>query len=513
MREKAQKLNGLLITIYLLLLLAVLPLYMQDGLISIGSAKYYFFRDRTLLFVVLISVCSAFCFKAYKADQLKWSVLDIAVLSFAAASVLSFLCSNDKQTALWGFDGWYMGLISQLLFVWIYFAVSRWYDGEEYIWMIAEIAAGVVFLLGVLNRLNMDPLGIYSGMGYWDWNHHHLLSTIGNENWYCGYASVSAGICLYYGYAGKGITRAFGMIGSFLVFATMMTQGSETGYLVILVFLAILFLDSLKNRGKFIRFLMTALILPDCCLFFQFYLNLCQWGWNMEWNLDWDGSISGLQFFAGWPVIFALLFLFCLWEYLREKRGKRDYIEAGNVRKYVLCGIVVLTLLEIIVLILCQISDDFWEMLGSIELLRFSVSWGNYRGGLWYLSALGWLQSGIKDKLFGVGPDCFYLFFHQNSDVSEFLAETGMGETVYANAHNEWLNMLINEGLLGVVAYAAIFVCAFRRIWKNRAVNGVLLAALLALGGYMINGVFSFQQTVSTKWGLGVLGMAEAYIR
>ncbi len=220
-----------------------------------------------------------------------------------------------------------------------------------------------------------------------------------------------------------------------------------------------------------------------------------------------------MQFFVGWPVIFVLLFLFCLWEFQREKQGKRDYIETGNVRKYVLRGIAVIVLFGIMVLILCQIFEEFWEALGSIELLRFSISWGNYRGGLWYLSALGWLQSGIKDKLFGVGPDCFYYFLYRYFDVNEFLAEAGLGETVYANAHNEWLNMLINEGVFGAVSYASIFVCAFRRIWKNRAMEGILMAALLALGGYVVNGMFSFQQTVSTPLIFAVLGMAEAEIR
>ncbi len=266
MQLKTRKALYLLISIYLILLLAVLPLYMKDGMVMIGDAKYCFFRDRTLLFVLPVSVL--LCLQL-KSSKRKWSEVDIAALAFAGFSALSFCFCDNKQTALWGYEGWYMGLLSQLLFVWIYFAVSRGYDGEEYIWKIAGIAAGVVFLLGVLNRLNIDPLGIYNGMDYGDWNYKHLLSTIGNENWYCGYASVTAGICLYYGYAGRGIARVFGMIGSFLVFATMMTQGSETGYLVILAFLAILFFDSLKNRSRFIRFLLVALLLPVSCLFFS----------------------------------------------------------------------------------------------------------------------------------------------------------------------------------------------------------------------------------------------------
>lgn len=30
----------------------------------------------------------------------------------------------------------------------------------------------------------------------------HLLSTIGNQNWYCGYISVAASACFYFAYTG-----------------------------------------------------------------------------------------------------------------------------------------------------------------------------------------------------------------------------------------------------------------------------------------------------------------------
>ncbi|MCD8131248.1 MAG: O-antigen ligase family protein [Lachnospiraceae bacterium] len=509
MREKAQKLNGLLITVYLLLILAVLPLYMQDGLVSIGSAKYYFFRDRTLLFVVLISICSVFCFKAYKADKIKLSVLDIAVLSFAAVSFLSFLCSDDKQTALWGFDGWYMGLISQLLFVWIYFAVSRWYDGEEYIWMIAGIAAGVVFLLGILNRMNMDPLGIYEGISNWEWNHNHLLSTIGHYNWHCGYASVTAGISLYYGYAGKGLARALGLLGAFLTFATLVSQGSEAAYPVLLVLMLILLFVSLNNRESLIRFLLVSMLLPAACIFWQLMEQFSP----MELNLIEDGSMDGFLFFKGWPVILALCAALYFIELFREKSRKKDYAADGRLKKYAFAAVMIMAVLGVAVLIACQLSDDFWQLLGGSSLLRFSYGWGNSRGGLWYMAFFGWLSGGLKELLAGVGPDCFSNLIYSAFDVDYYVADSGQAGELFANAHNEWLNMLVNEGVLGAVAYASVFVCAFRRIWKYKASKGILLAALLALGGYMINGVFSFQQAVSTPLVFAVLGMAEADIR
>lgn len=89
-----------------------------------------------------------------------------------------------------------MGLVTQGLLVGIYFAVSRYYDGSRSIWWIAGITAGIVTFIGLLNRLDIDVLGTFRGMENGEWNRTQLLSTIGNNNWYAGYISVTAGISL-----------------------------------------------------------------------------------------------------------------------------------------------------------------------------------------------------------------------------------------------------------------------------------------------------------------------------
>ncbi len=506
MRIQAQKAFHILISIYLLLIFVVLPLYMQNGLIQIGDAKYSFFRDRTLLFVPLIIVCAILQSKNKKPQ---WSAVDIAVLSFALVSVLSFVTGSDKQTAFWGYDGWYMGLLSQLLFVFIYFAVSRGYDGEEYIWQFAGVTAAAVFVLGILNRMNYDPLGVYEGITNWEWNHNHLLSTIGHYNWYCGYASVAGGISLYYGYTGKRLSRVLGLIGTFVTFASLITQGSETAYPVLLVFLLILFLDSARERRKLLRFLVILSLLPAACIFWQIWAALG----ISDLNLISDGSMDAFLFFPGWWLILCLLLGLCFLVCYREKSGKTDYVKKGTVKT---AGIIILLFtaaIGTVILVLCCISDSVWALFGNNSLLRLNFAWGNSRGGLWYMSVMGWLKGGVKNILLGVGPDCFSDMIYSVFDVDLYVADSGQEGVVFANAHNEWLNMLVNEGLLGAAAYIAVFAAAFRRILKNISRKQILLAALLALGGYMINGVFSFQQTVSTPLIFAILGMAEREIR
>lgn len=128
----------------------------------------------------------------------------------------SYGISPCREDVLLGYPGWYMGLVTQGLLVGIYFAVSRYYDGSRSIWWIAGITAGIVTFIGLLNRLDIDVLGTFRGMENGEWNRIQLLSTIGNNNWYAGYISVTAGISLAAAYMGKRQGRVLGMLGSFL---------------------------------------------------------------------------------------------------------------------------------------------------------------------------------------------------------------------------------------------------------------------------------------------------------
>lgn len=64
--------------------------------------------------------------------NLAWShlsVTDKAMFFYAVAVMLSYICTEWKEQAVWGAEGWFMGLISQLMFVAVYFVVSRF--GEK----------------------------------------------------------------------------------------------------------------------------------------------------------------------------------------------------------------------------------------------------------------------------------------------------------------------------------------------------------------------------------------------
>ena len=133
--------------------------------------------------------------------------------------------------------------------------------------------------------------------------------------------------------------------------------------------------------------------------------------------------------------------------------------------------------------------------------------WGSGRGGLWRFAWQGFVQGGFRQKLVGAGPDCFANYIYSTLPASELTPTEGFWTgTIYANAHNEWLNTLVNLGILGVAALAGIYIGSMKRYRK-------VLLGMLVIAMYGINSLISFQQVLSTPLLFMVLGLCEYQMR
>lgn len=510
MRARVQDALKIAVKVYLMLILLILPLYMQDGFVMIGNAKYLFFRNVTLFVVLLTTVmlvALAVIRNRERKRSLRISSTDLLTALYGGSAILSWCFSSDKYTAWWGAPGWYMGLMSQLMFVWIYFAVSRWCDDFQEILRVCYVGTVIVMEIGILNRYVFDPLSVFEGLE--DWNREHLLSTIGNQNWYCGYVSAASAVCVCFACAGeKKLCRAAGLAGSLLFFWTIMTQGSEGGYLIVAAEISVVFFWSLDNRKKFLTLLCVLTCWPAAALLGKYCIRF------RGLMLVEDGTLGGILLWRGWKYVLAvlavLLMLFCV----REKRGCRDRLESGKVKKAALWAAAGLLAVFAVVFLLCQVWESFWIFLGEKTLLRVTDSWGSGRGALWRMSLGCFAQGTFSEQWFGVGPDCFGNAVYALYPVNDIIHPTGQWEkALYANAHNEWLNMLVNQGILGLVCYVGIFITLFVRVCKYVHRNSYMLLGLLAVSGYCAYGLVSFQQTVSTPLIFVILGISEAMLR
>lgn len=201
-----------------------------------------------------------------------------------------------------------------------------------------------------------------------------------------------------------------------------------------------------------------------------------------------DGIARKMAVWQGWFLLAVVCLLFCGIHYALPERKKRA-LQIGA-----LCGSLLLAAGVIIWYILKLQGSDFAE-------------WGNRRGRLWQMAWMGFRKGNLHQKLLGAGPDCFASYLGELLPGGTVLFDKGYFEgSVFTNAHNEWLTTLVNMGLLGVAAYAAVFITALQTYRKN------FLAVLLLLT-YGIHSLISFQQVLNAPLFFLILGLCEAAAR
>ncbi|MBQ2453889.1 MAG: hypothetical protein II497_05520, partial [Lachnospiraceae bacterium] len=145
------------VAVYLFFMFAIYPLYYEDKYYNMGDAKWHFFKWVTLIAVIVMFIvftwyqlylCKAGKVREYW-DFGRTSLVDKTVLAYSFIVMTSFLLSPYKEYTLFGYDGWYMGLVSQLAFVIIYYFVSRFWRWDEIVLTIYLAVSAAVFTICV----------------------------------------------------------------------------------------------------------------------------------------------------------------------------------------------------------------------------------------------------------------------------------------------------------------------------------------------------------------------------
>ena len=338
-------------------------------------------------------------------------------------------------------------------------------------------------------------------MDWWGWNRRNLLSTIGNINWYCSYLAVALPLLLYCFWAGEGWRRIPAGIGAYVGTGAMLLQGSASGYAALAAMYGVLLFASLRDRRKLLRFLETALLPP----LFSFLAWLTQMDLILPFDME---AAVGRIFTPLWGIPLGVLAVAAAVLRVAYRKGGRDRLASGRTLNIALASASVCFVACVLILAGCQISDEIWSFFGSPAFLRLGGEWGSGRGELWSAVWGGFCRSGFVTKLYGAGPDCFARYFYEVEALN--LETIGQWEdAIYANAHNEWLNMLVNQGILGAAAYLGFFLSAFGRFWRMREKNRRMTAGMMAVGAYLANQFFSFGQVVSTPLIFLVIAVCE----
>lgn len=139
-----------------------------------------------------------------------------------------------------------------------------------------------------------------------------------------------------------------------------------------------------------------------------------------------------------------------------------------------------------------------------IELIRsyfvFNNKWGTHRGRIWQFAIDVFGKINLKDKLFGTGCDTFGIMVQLYGN--EELTHTWSSQL--KNAHNEFLQMLVTTGIVGVTSYYSVFICAIKRNIMNQ--NVIKKAISISLISYLLQQLVNNMQSVTTPISFILLG-------
>ncbi|MEG1847638.1 MAG: O-antigen ligase family protein [Lachnospiraceae bacterium] len=504
------------VTLYLLLILGGLPLFCYDGFYRIGDMKYQFFYFISivcipfLLFLLLLPKINIIAKRLQSKDwkpriQERLSACDCCMILYGLVVLLSYGMSPYREIALYGYPDWHMGVVTQLLLIGIYLCISRgWRWKEQFLWY-AVAVSGLIFLLGLLNRYAYDPLGMYGGLEYW--NKTHLLATIGNINWYCGYVCILLPIGFYYYWSVKsGKLRILLSFYICVAFGTMLTQGSESGLVAMAVMLCCYFFFSFASTDKMRRFLQALVLLGVTSLLLRLAYAILQDRAYFGQDLAIVGIVTS-NLWIGYTIVVSFLSLG--YEFL-VYQGGFCIANYGKLRKGILISAITCVVILVAAMLLHRQNPEFLPGLTQNTYLQLNADWGSGRGLLWPLTWRAWCEMPWLQKLFGVGADCYapYMYAHYGEGLQGFL-QGWWGDAIVANAHNEWLNTLITEGLLGLLTYLGTLLTGMITALRYHKKEPVLIGLFMSVMLYAVNTTASFQHVMAVPFLFVFLGMIE----
>lgn len=508
--KSAHNIGSFYVMLYLVLMAVWFPFFLTWGYRQAGTDKSMLFRYLGLGLLMSVLPCMLiYWFCQWRSEKKKKFLENICdsdklVLAFLFVTIVSFLCSENMEEAFWGAKGWYVGFVTQVIYIASYFFISRFLEGKWILIPMFAFSSGISYVLGILNRFSVYPFQLEGA-------NPSFISTLGNINWFCGYWSVffPMAVGLFYcGYRARKGYRIFTGIYLAIAAAAGAVQGSDSAMLVFGAVTLVLFLVSGKGKVQRVAFFETVMVICAGCQLLRIVRVIFPEAMNYD--------CATTDILTGGNVTLILLLVAFAF---REILCKLDKEEKKLVRYFEIERLVVLSTLIVGVCVFVGLIVQNTINPGSIgalsdkSLFTFNAKWGSSRGVTWTAGLKVFEDMPLGRKLVGLGPDSFaYGVYKEGSSATQMVMDV-FGNSRLTNAHNEWITVLVNMGILGLFSLVGMFFSKTARFLVKGAASPFVFACGLSLIGYMSNNIFSFQQVLNGPFVYIMMGIGEAIIR
>lgn len=411
--------------------------------------NYELFEFNKMMFVYALTLVIVTCWvlKMIKSKSLilKTTPLDLPLMLFLSANILSTIFSTDRHISIFGYysrlNGGLISLISYLL---LYYALISNFNKEQALnFLKAAVLGGIpVALWAIPEHFGISP---------------SCIILTGQANASCWIQDVQA-----------------------RVFATLGQPNWLASYLAMLIFPAFYFL--LNSTTKF------PLILTTC------YLILFYLAFTFTYS---RGATLGLL--TGLAVFFGAI----LWQTLRchPKGVKLNFSSISHLGGGILLAFLIINLFFGFALtdfkLLSKFAPPSRPALTSVSKSGTQLENGGTESGKIRLIVWqGALEIFKHYPIFGSGVETFAYAYYQHRPASHNLVSEW--DFLYNKAHNEFLNYLATTGLMGLLSYIIIVITFIIVILKKQKSNNLLIYSLLASYiSYLVQNFFGFSVVIT----------------
>lgn len=497
---KGWKASEIIMAVYVIAVLAGMPLFVTDAYYHINVDKYYYYCGACALLI------PALIMKLRERPSIKGflenlSLGEKALLIYWAIAGLSTLLSDYLYEAFWGNEGRFSGFCLMTIYMLAYFIISRCYRPHPICMYACMAAACLAFAFGVTDYLSMDIFHFKENMR--QEQVHQFISTVGNINFYASYAGMIAGAAaaIYGTWTKKrgAVLWFFLMTASFI---GVVIGNSDSAYLGLGALFGFLPLYLFKDRQGIRRYFM---MLSSLLLALSFYkvLAIC----FRDTVMQPDGVNRVVVGMNAFFVVCVLFWCATGVIYAVDYRLHREKEELGEKAKKIWMIFLLIAAVGLGAILIDANLLGHGNRYGSLgNMLVFNDHWGTNRGFAWRKAMEHYMEFPLLKKIFGYGPETFGIISHFQ-DLQESKAFSG---ELFDNTHNEYLQFLVTIGPVATAAYMVFLALSVRdmlRVHCSPYIMGMGFGVLC----YSVQAVVNLNQPTSTPfmWTFLSMGIAE----
>lgn len=454
---------------------------------------------------------------------------DIALLAYWVLMLFSCLGAQNRQDAFFGITPRNNGFLFQSMYVASYFVISRVLNVRRSDTMLFAVGGALLGIACTFHFYGVDLYGIAAVNGksyggpFWNSTTYRFLGPVGNVN--LGSYILSAAAVIAAGLYINRVTAKFDKNGIMMLvcfalsFYAELNINTDAGVVALAVAAVLLpailcrSMDQLErmahiygiamllllfNRAlvechlRHERFGKTGIMLIIMTLFFA-ALSAALW-YNRKNNIIRLSRTALTRLGCGLlaaAVIGGLLLCYIV--------SEPDPVTVGPA-----AGAIKVTERYDMI----EKSDTMLHELGQMLRGNFNDKFGHNRLFTWKRT----LRLVKVHPLLGIGPDNFKEFFarYYHDEAVEMFPSSNGG---LDKAHNEFLDVLLDNGVLGLLAYLAFFGWLLYYAFRKTANKGIAPVFGIAVAAYMAHAFFGYQLPLQSPVMWMMIGMLAALIR